>query len=83
MKEADFVHSGDKNSYRIDLSKVESYERGVTSYPTGFFGLGKMVWEYLIIFYTSSGSFRWKFNSETEREKVFKRLELRTISKAL
>ena len=82
MKEADFVHNGDKHSYRVDLGKVESYQRGVTCYPTGVFGFGKK-WSYLIEFRLLSGSVRWSFDSETEREKVFKRLELRTVSKAL
>ena len=83
MKTSDFVHNGDKHSYRIDLDKVEYYERGITSYATGFFGFGKEVWEYLIVFGLPSGSVRWEFTSETERDKVFKRLEVRTGSKAL
>jgi hypothetical protein len=83
MKESDFVHNGDRNSYRIDLNKVESYERGVHYYLTGLFGLGKPRVSYLIRFSLPSGSVSWSFDSETEREKVFKRLEARTISKAL
>lgn len=82
MKDFDFVHNGNKHSYRIDLNKVEAYERGTQIYTTGFLGLIHG-WDYLIKFKLASGTVDWEFTSETEREKVFKRLEARTGSKAL
>ena len=83
MEKMDFVHNGDKTSHRIDLLKVESFSRDYNCWRTGVFGFGPWYYEYYIKFRTSSGEVKWKFTSETERDKVFWRLENRVTSKAL
>lgn len=83
MEKMDFIHSGDKDSYRIDLLKVESFRRDYTCWREGNFGFGPWHYAYFIKFRTSSGEVKWRFTSETERDKVFARLEKRVTSKAL
>ena len=63
------------NQERIDLNKVISYRKGIQSYPTGFFGLGKIRTYYLIRFEFEGNSESWSFNDEEDRDRAFRIIE--------